>query len=310
MRYAVKLPQVGTNLNGRDILRFAQGAERMGFDILSVGDHVVFPERITTAYPYATTGRHPSESAPNYVEAMTLLSYVAGATSTIKLLTGVLIVPYRHPVLVAKMIASLDYLTQGRVIFGIGVGWMKEEFEVLGFSYEHRGALTDEMVEIYKTLWTQERPAFKGRFFQFDELRFSPKPVQKPHPPIWIGGNTRLAMRRAARGAQGWFPVHMSSDEMQPMIQELRAMTVEAGRKPGEIEVCLGSSLEFADRPVTPDISRRLFGDGDPRRMIAELRALADMGVGAVHFDFRTRDVSARLELMERFMAEVRPHAS
>ncbi len=117
-------------------------------------------------------------------------------------------------------------------------------------------------------------------------------------------------MRRAARGAQGWFPVHMSSDEMQPMIQELRAMTVEAGRKPGEIEVCLGSSLEFADRPVTPDISRRLFGDGDPRRMIAELRALAVMGVGAVHFDFRTRDVSARLELMERFMAEVRPHAS
>ncbi len=309
MRYAVKLPQVGTNLNGRDILRFAQGAERLGFDILSVGDHVVFPEHITSAYPYATTGRHPSESAPNYVEAMTLLSYVAGATSTIKLLTGVLIVPYRHPVLVAKMIASLDYLTQGRVIFGIGVGWMKEEFDVLGFPYEHRGALTDEMVEIYKTLWTRERPAFKGRFFQFDELRFSPKPVQKPHPPIWIGGNTRVAMRRAARGAQGWFPVHMSSDEMRPMIQELRAMTVEAGRKPEEIEVCLGSSLEFADRPVTPDIARRLFGDGHAQKMVAELRALADMGVGAVHFDFRTRDVSVRLELMERFMAEVRPHA-
>ena len=309
MRYAVKLPQVGTNLNGRDILRFARGAERLGFDILSVGDHVVFPERITSAYPYATSGRHPSESAPNYVEAMTLLSYVAGVTSTIKLLTGVIIVPYRHPVLVAKMIASLDYLTQGRVIFGIGVGWMKEEFDVLGFPYEHRGALTDEMVEIYKTLWTRERPAFKGRFFQFDELRFSPKPVQKPHPPIWIGGNTRVAMRRAARGAQGWFPVHMSSDEMRPMIQELRAMTVEAGRKPEEIEVCLGSSLEFADRPVTPDIARRLFGDGHAQKMVAELRALADMGVGAVHFDFRTRDVSVRLELMERFMAEVRPHA-
>ena len=308
MRYAVKMPQMGPNINGPDILRFAQTAERQGFDILAVGDHVVFPERIEAVYPYGGGSRNASESAGNYVEPMTLLTFVAGVTTSIKLMTGVLIVPYRHPVLAAKMVSCLDFLSQGRVILGIGVGWLKEEFDVLGARFDQRGAVTDEILEVFKLLWTEELPRFKGRFFQFDELRFTPKPVQKPHPPIWVAGNTAVAMRRAVRVGQGWFPIHFSSDELRPMVQELHTMARAAGRDPAEIEVCLGSSLEFADKNVFPDLQRRLLGDGYVPKMIEELRALADMGVGTVQFDFRTRDVNLRLELMERFMAEVRPH--
>ncbi|MBI4308516.1 MAG: LLM class F420-dependent oxidoreductase [Chloroflexi bacterium] len=310
MLYGVKMPQVGPTLTGADVLRFAQTAERLGFDILFVGDHVVFPERIASCYPYDPGGRHPAENVPNYVEALTLLTYVAGATSSIRLSPSVLILPYRHPVLTAKIIASLDFLTRGRVILGVGAGWMREEFEALGApSYEQRGAITDEVLEIFKVLWTQERPRFKGRFFHFDEMRFTPKPWQKPHPPIWVGGNTRPAMRRTARAGQGWFPVHLTPEELLPLMQKFRALVVAEGRDPAAFDICLGVALEFARTSQPLNVPEDVIGKGHAQQMVEELHTLARMGVTAVRFDFLTQDVDARLEAMQRFAKEVRPLA-
>lgn len=308
MRFAARVPQMGPNISGPGVVRFAQEAERMGYEILAVGDHIVFPERIEAAYPYGGGGPNPSVAAGNYIEPMTLLSYIAGATKSIKLLTGVLVIPYRHPVLAAKMFSCLDFLTQGRVIVGIGVGWLKEEFDVMGMRFEQRGAVTDEILDIYRKLWTEERPRHDGRFFKFDEVQFTPKPVQKPHPPIWVAGNTTVAMRRAVRVGQGWFPIHFTSGEFKPKLQQLRALAEAAGRDPAGIEICLGTSLEFADASFTPELQRKLLGEGNRQKMIDELNAFAAMGVDTVQFDFRTREVDVRLELMERFMSEVRPH--
>lgn len=310
MLFAAKLPQMGPQMNGPDVIRFAQEAEQMGFDMVSAGDHIVFPEKIESPYPYGEGGRNSSESAGNYVEPMTLLTWVGAATTRIKLLTGVVIGPYRHPIVAAKMFSCLDFLTGGRVIAGVGVGWLKEEFDVLGASFAERGAVTDEILDIYRKLWTEELPTHQGKYYQFPALRFTPKPVQKPGLPIWIAGNANVAMRRAVRAGDGWFPIHFTSQELKPKLQELRAMAQAAGRDPAEIAICLGSSLEFADESVSQDLQRRLLGEGHTAKMIEELNAFAAMGVGTVQFDFRTRDVDARLRLMERFMRDVRPHVA
>lgn len=309
MEFAAKLPQMGPQMNGPDVIRFAQEAERMGFDIVSAGDHVVFPEKIESSYPYGGGKQNASTTAGNYVEPLTLLTWVGAATQRVKLLTGVLIAPYRHPVLAAKMLSCMDFLTGGRLIVGVGIGWLKEEFDVLGARYEQRGADTDEIVQIYRKLWSEELPSHEGKAYRFDPVRFTPKPAQKPTPPIWIAGNTAPAMRRAVRVGTGWFPIHYSSEELKPMVAELSGMAEAAGRDPKELHICLGSSLEFVDQAVDkPDLERRILGDGDTQRMIDELNAFAALGVGTVQFDFRTRDTNKRLELMERFMRDVRPN--
>lgn len=308
MLFAAKLPQMGPQINGPDVIRFAQAAEKMGFDIVSAGDHIVFPQTIESSYPYGDGSRNSSESAGNYIEPLTLLTWVGAATQKIQLFTGAIIAPYRHPVLSAKMISCLDFLTGGRVIVGIGVGWLKEEFDVLGASFEERGSVTDEIIEIYTKLWTEELPQHTGKYYQFLPVRFTPKPIQKPHPPIFIAGNSIPAMRRAARSGHGWFPIHFSSSELRLKLEQLQQMANSYGRNPSKLKVCLGSSLEFVDSSVKPDLQRRILGGGDPTTMIDELNQFSSMGVEIIQFDFRTRDVDTRLQLMERFMRDIRPH--
>src|SRR5207248_465496 len=177
----------------------AQTAEELGFDSVWISDHVVVPQQISSAYPYSADGRFPTEPTQAYFEPLTTMGFLAGVTRHVRLSVAVLVMPYRHPLLTAKMVATLDNLSGGRIDLGIGAGWMREEFESLGASndiYEHRGSATDEQLRILKSVWTEDIAGFEGRFYRFPRVGVHPHPLQKPHPPIWVGGHTPPALRR------------------------------------------------------------------------------------------------------------------
>jgi probable F420-dependent oxidoreductase len=174
-----------------NIATLAQQGEAMGFGIIAVTDHIIFPTRILSTYPGSGSGQYyaAGESQGEYLEALALLSFLAGLTSSAKLLTAVMVLPNRPPILTAKMLATIDVLSKGRVIVGCGVGWMREEFDALGSPpFEKRGAVCNEYIRAFRELWTQDHPTFEGTYCRFANVEFAPKPVQKPHPPIWTGG--------------------------------------------------------------------------------------------------------------------------
>src|SRR2546425_2467711 len=164
---------------------------------MMIADHIVFPTAIASRYPYTVSGA--SRGGGDALEQLTLMAFVAGRTRTLRLVTSVMILPYRNPVLTAKMLATIDVLSRGRVTVGVGVGWLREEFEALDApDFDRRGTVSDEYLRIFKTLWTQDPASFEGEFYRFKALRCLPQPMQKPHPPIWIGGHSTPALRRAA----------------------------------------------------------------------------------------------------------------
>ena len=178
------------------IRQFTQRAEQLGFESVLVGDHIVLPTAGTNQYPYTADGSFSRPSDEPFFETMTTLGFMAACSDTIKLGSTVIILPYRNPVVQAKMFASLDVLTNGRMICGVGVGWLEKEFETLGLGYADRGPMTDEFLQIFRALWTEDNPEFHGKFYDIYEIQFAPKPVQKPGVPIWVGGHTNRALRR------------------------------------------------------------------------------------------------------------------
>ena len=209
MEFGFALPPRGPMATPENIAALAQQGEAMGFGILAVSDHIIFPKRIQSAYPGGASGQYDAagELQGEYLEALALLSFLAGITSTAKLLTAVMVLPNRPPVLTAKMLATIDVLSKGRIIVGCGVGWMREEFEALESPpFEKRGAVCNEYIRAFQELWTQDSPTFEGTYCRFANIEFAPKPVQKPCPPIWTGGESPAALRRAGRLADGWYP--------------------------------------------------------------------------------------------------------
>ncbi|HTN69608.1 MAG TPA: LLM class F420-dependent oxidoreductase, partial [Methylomirabilota bacterium] len=206
MEFGLHLPASSSTVSPEDLIRFARQAEALGFYCITVADHVIVPRNISVPYPYTVDGKYPGTGY--HLETLTTMSFLAGATQRIRFLTSVMIAPYRNAVITAKMLASLDVLSQGRVIVGLGVGWMKEEFENLKApGYEERGRVTDEYINAFRELWTSETPSFNGKYCSFSNIIFLPKPVQKPAIPIWIGGHSKQAIRRAARLGDGWHPI-------------------------------------------------------------------------------------------------------
>src|ERR671924_1604801 len=193
MRFGCHLPVYGPAATRETLVGVARRAEALGYDSLWASDHVVLPWRIASRYPYNATGAFPLPPATDFLEPLTALALVAGVTERVRLGTTVLVLPHRHPVLAAKMLATLDHLAPGRVILGAGVGWMREEIELLGAPYERRGAWTDEAIRIMRACWTEERAAFTGEFFRIPPVASVPRPPRGPIP-IWIGGHTRRAL--------------------------------------------------------------------------------------------------------------------
>ncbi len=208
MKFGFYLANTGPNATPDNLIAVAQKGEELGFDCAVVGDHIIIPKTIESPYPYTVNGEFPGGEGGDYLEQLTLLTFLAGATTKLRLVPSVMILPNRHPVIVAKTLATLDYLSKGRLTLGIGVGWMREEFEALDLPpFEERGAVSDEYLKAIIELWTSDEPEFHGKYVDFSGFTFLPKPVQKPHPPIWVGGQSRAAIRRAARLGDGWHPL-------------------------------------------------------------------------------------------------------
>ncbi|HKV54636.1 MAG TPA: LLM class F420-dependent oxidoreductase [Candidatus Binataceae bacterium] len=236
-------------------------AEAAGFESAWIGEHLIMPVKFQSKYPYSPDGRFPAPLDVPFHDPMMTLTYAAAVTSTIRLATGIFVVPIRNPVTTAKSVVSLDVLSNGRVIFGIGIGWFAEEFEAAGVGahFKDRALRTREYIEIMKALWTQDDPVYEGKTFSVKGVRFNPKPVQKPHPPIVVGGTSDLALKRTVRYGDGWYGIARSMDEARSSIGRLRELEREASRsRPVEITLSLRTG-----HPLTAD----------------EVRQLADLGV-------------------------------
>jgi len=249
------------------------------------------------------------------MEQITLLSYIAGQTSKIRLVTSVLIVPHRNPLIAAKSLATLDVLSGGRLVVGVGVGWMREEFEALGLPpFEERGAVTDEYIRAFKVLWTEDDPHFEGKYISFDDISFLPKPVQKPHPPIWVGGESRPALRRTAELADGWYPLGSNPtfpmgtpEELKAGMERLAGYARRFGRDPSTIETIYRThQFELLKQAAGPD---RLPFVGDADQIAGDIRQYQDMGVTSMIWDFlrQTDDLDTMLGLMEDLSTQVWP---
>ncbi len=244
---------------------------------------------------------------------MAAIAFVAGKTSRLRLVTSVTVVPHRPAVLLAKMLATIDVVSKGRLTWGIGAGWMKEEFEVLGLPpFGERGAVTDEYVLACRELWTREEPQFDGKYVKFSNIVFAPKPVQKPHPPIWVGGESGPALRRTARFGDGWYPIGTNPqhrlDSLKRFaagVERLRRLTHDAGRDPSAVALAYRVSSWGKALPAqTNDGDRRLFS-GEAADILGDLRGLRDLGVAHVDFGFEGATAEAMIGNMRRFREDV-----
>ena len=315
MKYGFTLPGRGQIATPERLGIIAKKGGEFGFDALLTGDHILVPRNISSPYPYTEGGEFPGSDSGESMEQITLLSYIAGQTNKIRLVTSGLIVPHRNPLVAAKSLATLDVLSGGRLVVGVGVGWMREEFQALGLPpFEERGAVTDEYIRAFKELWTEDDPQFEGKYISFDNIRFLPKPVQKPHPPIWVGGESRPALRRTAELADGWYPLGSNPtfpmgtpEQLNAGLERLAQYAERFGRDPKTIETIYRThQFELTKTPAGPG---RLPFVGDADQIAEDIRSYQDMGVTTMVWDFlrQTDDFDGMLGLMEEFSTEVWP---
>ena len=293
------------------IRRFVKRAEELGFESVLAGDHIVLPTEGTDQYPYTADGSFSRPAEEPFLETMTMLGYMAACSETIKLGSTVIILPYRNPVVQAKMFASLDVLSNGRMICGVGVGWLEKEFDILGVPYDQRGPMSDEFLQIFKILWTEPNPEFHGKFYNIDGIQFYPKPVQKPHLPIWVGGHTRRALRRTAKYGDCWHTTRQTPDFVAQNLPYLREQTEKAGRDPASISISLKRSLHFTDLGAAEGSSTRTGGVviGTTQEVIDDVHYCRELGIDQLTYDFRVEGTDACIKVMELLADQVLPVA-
>jgi probable F420-dependent oxidoreductase len=240
---------IGTlNANPEFLRTLGIALEERGFESVWVAEHIVLFDDYASQYPYAEDGRFPGGGDTGLLEPLTALSYLAAVTDTVRLGTGICLVPQRNPVYTAKQVADVDVLSGGRVDFGVGVGWLREEFEAVAMPFEHRGPRTREHLEVMKELWTKETASFKGEYYELPECRLYPKPVQQPHPPIHFGGETPAALQRVADLGQGWYGFNRTPEEVPDALASLDRLLDARGRSRDEIEISVCPYFKGADR--------------------------------------------------------------
>jgi len=236
-------------------------AEEIGIESLWTVEHVVVPVGYESEYPYSETGKMPGPESMPIPDPLLPLAYAAALTKTIRLGTGVMILPQRHPAYVAKQVATLDVLSGGRALLGIGSGWLKEEFDVLGVPFHERGKRTDESIRAIRSLWQDEPQAFDGKFYRWGAVESHPKPVQRPGVPIIVGGHSAAAARRAARCGDGFFPGRGDLSTLQSLLSVLREECTRLGRDIAEIEITagtLGTDVDAVRRFADLGVSRMI----------------------------------------------------
>jgi len=265
-----------------DVAVVARQAEALGFDSLWLGEHPVMPVHSTSPFPGSPDGRIP-DTYSWFVDPFVALARASGVTTTLKLGTGITLVPERHPLLLAKEIATLDYFSGGRFLFGVGAGWHKEETEIMGGNFAHRWTQTREAIEAMKALWANEAAEYHGRYYDFPLVRSFPRPVQQPHPPIFLGGSAQQVFKRTVEYGNGWMPTRSTPELIKQGRAVLNELAVEAGRDPESIEVM--AYIAPADR--------------------AKLQALAEAGADAAVMLLAKESEAAALAELEQLAQQV-----
>jgi probable F420-dependent oxidoreductase len=313
MQFGFNLPTAGPLSAPDPLVRIAVAGEAMGFDYLTFSDHIVIPSDIASRYPYSESGEFSGSPTGDRHEVLTEVAFIAAKTSRVRLVTSVMVVPHRPAVLTAKVLATIDVLSGGRLTVGIGAGWLKEEFEAIGApDFAQRGVVTDEYMQACIALWTQEAPRFAGKFVAFDGIGFAPKPMQAPYPPIWVGGESGPALRRTARYGDAWYPIGTnpahpldSLKRFEGGVAKLRRLTAEAGRDPASVALAYRCSARGEGLPAKAgDGERRLFS-GTAVEIAGDIRDLRAMGVGFLDVGFPAADAEAMIVDMKRFRDEV-----
>lgn len=290
MKFGIALPIWQLSVAEAETLTLK--AEELGLDGVFIPDHILAPAATTQHY------------GGNWPDPFATLAYLAGRTSRVQLGTSVIILPYRNPLVTAKAAATVDQVSGGRFVFGVGVGWDEEEFRDLGLPFRERGQQSDEYIRIIKAAWASDVPSFQGRYFQFAGATFSPRPLQQPHPPFWVGGHSAAAMGRAATFGDAWHPLGLSLEQIEDGLGALRAATAKTGRRDGPVMVPR-NTLDLTDRAKGD--GRPSF-QGSPEEVAADIRRLRELGVDYFVFDVLTcPDVPSMARLLERFVREVAP---
>ncbi len=312
MQYGFGAPVSGPLSGPRDLARIAVEGEAMGYDYCTLSDHVVIPRELENKYPYSETGEFPGRAGGDRHEQLTAVTFVAAKTSSLRLVTSVMVVPHRPAVLTAKILATIDVLSEGRLTLGVGAGWCREEFEALGTDpFAERGAVTDEYLLACRELWERENPAFHGKYVKFSNIFFQPRPVQK-RVPIWVGGESGPALRRTARLGDGWYPIGTNPQfrlgtlaRFRHGIERLHRHCREAGRDPKEIALAYRVTQRGAAIPERADNGDRRLFSGDNAAIVGDLRAFKDLGVAAVDFSFDGATAAEVIANMRRFREDV-----
>ena len=295
MKIGFMLPVMGAMATRENMVGMAEMAEARGFESIWVPDHVIMPTRIESTYPYTKSGGFIADPKGDHLEPFTSLAFVAACTERVRLGFSVMVAPYRHPLVTGKMMAAIDVLSNGRLDVGVGAGWLNEEFEALGVAPERKWVRTEEYIRIWKELWTAEEPEYDGEFHSFSHVQCRPQPMQKPHPPITIGGNGNACFQRVVALADGWQVVSEAPNDVYSLggdlttaLAELHRVAESAGRDPHTIEV---SAVIIA---------------GTAEGVLRDLPQYERIGVTRLILDFPSfvSDIDEMIEILEKIAAE------
>lgn len=284
------------DVTGADQTRMVKRAEAMGYDMIAIPEHFVIPTD------------HVELSGPHYLHSTVAQAYIAGATEKIRLNSCVTVLPLQHPIVVAKALATADWMSSGRMMVTFGIGWLEREFDFLGVPFHERGRIADEYLAAIIELWTSESPRFEGRYVSFRDMAFEPKPVQKPHLPVWVGGDADAALKRAARFASGWWPFLTPPDKIAERVQFLKSQPGYDGR-PFEIMHGLGTNRVGEGHRVVKDPHAR--PGRSAQELIDTLNQLAEQGVtfSAVPVP-AVRGIDEYLDYADWVIEEIKPEVA
>ncbi|MFB3052278.1 MAG: TIGR03619 family F420-dependent LLM class oxidoreductase [Dehalococcoidia bacterium] len=281
MRLGFNLPQIGPAAGPEAIVRVAQRAEELGYDSVWVTERLLYPIKPQTPYMATPDGSLP-EAYKTVLDPLESLTFVAGQTSRVALGTSILDMPYYNPVMLARRLTTLDVLSGGRLRLGLGLGWSQDEFDAAGVSMKQRGRRADEFLSVLKAIWTTDPVEFQGEFYQVPKSVILPKPVQKPHPPIYLAAFSPGGLKRTATMANGWLPAGLPPDAMKQMIAGLSDMAQQAGRDPNELEVVVRANILVTDEALGED---RWIFTGSSEQIKSDIAATREVGVAEIHFD-------------------------
>lgn len=301
MKYGISLPVRGDGADVDCFDRVAANADAAGLDALWASDHLLMPPPNKSKYPGSADGSLPDGWKRTYFQPFSVLNYLAGRTRNVRLGTSVLILPMRNPMEVAAQVAELDHVSRGRANFGVGVGWFEDEYDALGYSFRTRGKRANEGLEVCKRLWTGGPAAFEGEFYRFSGVMMGPRPAQQPHPPVFIGGHSPAALKRAARFADVWHPFRVPPQDVADLVPGLKAALNDAGR---DVEML----------PIAPKVPLVVGSEKGPmptqgplQDVLDALKRYQDAGATEFCFDIVPEDADNACDMIDLILQEIAP---